>query len=192
MRRLLVTMTMLAAGVGGPAAAMSVPGAQGGGTTGSGTSGPGMTATTHGGTVPPGSPLGTPQQQTHPSVLPARGTRRTHFSLAFTLADTPGHRGVIESHYRLQVDRPARSRSACFAPAPEDVTNGNQGARVAVALSPPRYGWCRGLYTVRIFLARGPYCPAPREGQAPPPCPEFASQDIPVGRDTFLVGTHGR
>jgi hypothetical protein len=190
MRRLTVVIVVLAAGIGGSAAAMSVSGAQAGSDIGTGTSGPGATVTTRGGTKPPGPPTGIAQQQTHPSVLPVHGFRRSNFSVTFTLADAPGHRGVTESDYRIQVDRPARSRAACVAPTPASVTEGEQGARTVVALSPPRYGWCRGTYTVRIYLGRGPYCPASKEGQPPPPCPEFASQDLRVGQDTFVVTAH--
>ena len=188
MRPAIAALVVVVAGVSGAAAAVSVSGAQTGGNAGSGTAGPGTTATTPGATLPLGPPTGSPEQQTHPWVAPIHATRRSHVTVTLMLADAPGHRGVVESDYRLQVDRPAGSRVACIAPAPPMLTVGAQGARVAVALSPPRYGWCRGRYTVRVFLQRGPYCPPPQNGQPPQPCPEFASQDLQVGHSSFVVG----
>jgi hypothetical protein len=105
----------------------------------------------------------------------------------FTLSDGPGHQGVVERDYRVQVDQPAGSRVACAAAPPSNITSGAQGARVTVALLRPRYGWCRGTYVATVFLQRGPYCPAPQDGRPPQPCPQFASQDLQVGRSTFLV-----
>lgn len=137
--------------------------------------------------TPTGGPVGTTGQQTHPSLVPRRGTRRTRFSVRFTLADAPGHRGVMATSYRVQVDQPSSSRAACAAPGPRQVDSGTRGEQITEALPRPRYGWCRGSYTVRVFLQRGPYCPKPQDGQPPQPCPLFASQEIAVGTTRFTV-----
>jgi len=94
---------------------------------------------------------------------------------------------VIATGYRVQVDQPSSSRAACAAPGPPPVDRGTQGTSATVGLAPPRYGWCRGSYAVRVFLQRGPYCPKPQDGQPPQPCPLFASQEIPVGTTRFTV-----
>lgn len=138
-------------------------------------------------------PTGTPPQQTHPVVRPRHPTRRSRVAVRFTLTDAPGRHGAFESDYRVQVDRPARSRAACAATAaPRPVTSGAQGSRVTVALPAPAHGWCQGRYAVTVFLQRGPYCPKPQEGQPPQACPEFATQDLRVGRTTFVVGAPRR
>lgn len=190
MHRLPLALIAVTPAAGGVATAVSVAGAQAGGSTGSGTAKPGTTATTAPSSTSPspsGPPTGSDEQQTHPVVHPRRPTRRTRVSVRFTLSDAPGHEGVVESDYRVQVDQPAGSRAACAAGAPTDVTSGTQGDKVTVPLPPPRHGWCRGRYTVTVFLQRGPYCPAPQDGQPPQPCPEFASQDLQVGRARFSV-----
>lgn len=138
-------------------------------------------------TQPSGSATGTETQQTDPRVHPRRGTRRSRFTVRFTLRDAPGHHGVVASTYDIQVDRPRRSRAACAAPMPAAVTSGTQGSRISVALPRPRYGWCRGRYTVTIHWQTGPYCPPAQDGQPPPPCPLFASQDLRVGKAAFTV-----
>lgn len=193
MRRRTLPLMVVLAGVGGAATAVSIAGAPTSGGSGSGTAGPGTTVTAApGSTQPSGPPAGTAEQQTHPAVHPRRPTRRSHVSVQLTLSNAPGHQGVVESDYRIQVDQPPGSRVACAAAAPANVTGGTQGDRVTVPLPAPRYGWCRGKYTVTVFLQRGPYCPAPQNGQPPQPCPEFASQDLQVGRSTFLVRTPRR
>jgi len=146
-----------------------------------------------GDSAPTTYPTGAPAQQTHPVVRPHHPTRRSHVAVRFTLAEAPGRRGAFESDYRVQVDRPARSRAACAAAAaPRPVTSGAQGSRVTVALPAPSRGWCRGRYVVTVFLQRGPYCPKPQGGQPPQACPEFATQDLRVGRTTFVVGAPRR
>jgi hypothetical protein len=188
MRRPARPLIVLLAGLAGAAAGVSAAGAQAGGSAGSGTAGPATTVTAApGSTEPSGPPAGSPQQQTHPATQPRRPTRRSHITVRFTLSDAPGHQGVVESNYRIEVDQPAGSRAACAAAAPADVASGKQGDRVTVPLPPPRYGWCRGTYSATVVLQRGPYCPAPQDGQPPQPCPEFASRDVQVGRSTFLV-----
>jgi hypothetical protein len=178
------------AGAGGAVCAVSVAGAQAGGGSRSGTAGPGITVTAApGDTEPIGSSIGSAGQQTHPVVHPRHPTRRSHVSVQFALSDAPGHQGVAESDYRIQVDRPADSRPACAGAAPAKVTRGAQGDRVTVALDAPRSGWCRGRYTVTIFLQRGPYCPAPRDRQPPQPCPEFATRELQVWHRSFLLRT---
>ncbi len=134
-----------------------------------------------------GLPRGTAAQQTSPRVLPVTVRRRTAVRVIFTLADAPGHQGIFETAYRVQVDRPKGSRAACAAPAPPPVTGGARGERTRVALPGPRYGWCLGRYHVTVFEQRGPYCPQPAPGAMPQPCPLFASQDLDVGRAGFTV-----
>jgi hypothetical protein len=56
-----------------------------------------------------------------------------------------------------------------------------------VPLPAPRSGWCRERYRVTVFLQRGPYCPKPRPGEPPQPCPEFATQEIDTGEAHFTV-----
>ena len=185
MRSVIPVLIVVFAGVGGAATAVSTAGAQSGGGTRSGAVGPAMTATAMPGTTQP--PVGSSAQQTHPVVHPKRPTRRSHVSVRVTLSDAPGHEGVVESDYLIQVDQPIGSRAACAATAPPNVTSGTRGTRVSVALPSPRYGWCHGRYTATVFLQRGPYCPTPPAGQPPQPCPEFASRDLQVGRRTFVV-----
>lgn len=187
MRGLVIPIVVLA-GVGGAATAVSMAGVQDSGGSGSATAGPDTTLTaTPRVTQPSGPPKGSAEQQTHPVTHPRHPTRRSRGRVQFTLSDAPGHEGVVETDYRIQVDKPAGSRQACSAPAPANVTSGTQGARVTVALPAPPHGWCRGRYAVTVFLQRGPYCPLPQDGQPPQPCPEFASQDLQVGRSTFLI-----
>ena len=94
---------------------------------------------------------------------------------------------LTTTSYRIRVDRPARARAACTAPNPPIVDSGAQGDMASLPLPKPRHGWCRGRYTVTVFLQRGPYCPTPKDGQPPQPCPMFASQDLDVGQAGFTV-----
>lgn len=191
MHRLLCALIAVVAGLGG--AAVAVAGAQADGGSGTGTAAPGTTVTaTPSSTQPAGPPAGSSAQQTHPAVRPRHPTRRSHVSVQLTLSDAPGHHGTVQSDYRIQIDRPSGSRRACSAAAPANITRGTQGERITVALPSPRYGWCRGTYKVTVLLQRGPYCPAPEDGQPPQPCPAFASQDLRVGRSTFVVGAPRR
>jgi hypothetical protein len=185
MHRPLLTLMAVLAGAGGAVTAVSVAGAQPDTSSGSGTALPGTTAT--GTPAETGPPVAGTKQQTHPAVHPRHPARRSHVGVQFTLSDAPGHQGVVENGYRIQVDAPAGSRPACAAPAPPDVTSGTHGARVTVGLPHPRHGWCGGRYAVTIFLQRGPYCAAPQAGQPPQPCPLFASQELQVGRTAFVV-----
>jgi hypothetical protein len=129
-----------------------------------------------------GPPVGGAAAQTHPRVIPAAGVRHTSFGVVFTLRDQPGHRGVLATDYRVQVDA-----GACPPPAPAPVTSGVVGSPVRVPLPAPQQGWCPGRHAVTIFLQRGPYCPRPAAGQPPTPCPEFATQEIDVGTAHFTV-----
>lgn len=188
MRSGAIALIALLAGGAGVVSAVAVAGAQSSAGGGSGTAGPGTIVTPAPGVpAPSGPPVGSAQQQTHPVVRPRHGMRRSHFRLQFVLSDAPGHQGVTESEYRIAVDQPPRSRAACLAVSPADITSGAQGASVTVALRAPRYGWCRGVYTATVFLQRGPYCPPPQDGQPPQPCPEFATQDLQVGISRFTI-----
>jgi hypothetical protein len=140
-----------------------------------------------GATPQTGAAAGTAAQQTDPRVHPHRGTRRSRFSVRFTLRDAPGHQGVVAGEYTIRVDRPHGSRTACTAPRPETITSGARGSRISMALPRPRYGWCRGRYAVTVHWGRGPYCPPAQNGEPPPPCPLFASQDLEVGETSFSV-----
>jgi hypothetical protein len=138
--------------------------------------------------TPAGPPMGTAAEQTHPSVLPRRGHPHTRFTAGLTLAVSPGHSGVLSTDYRLQVSVKRRHGNArCSPPPPPILDAGSAGQRVHLALTAPESGWCVGRYTLTVLLQRGPYCPAPTPGQPPPPCPEFATQDLDVGHAGFLV-----
>jgi len=122
---------------------------------------------------------------TNPRVSPASGTRHTAFHLAFTLRSAPGHSGVSQTSYAFQVAQPKGSRAACAAAQPRAVVSGQAGQRRRVALPAPARGWCRGRYTVVVYLVSGPYCPAEHDQ----PCPEFATREQPAGRTSFRI--HG-
>lgn len=139
-----------------------------------------------------GSLTGTAGQQTHPYVRPRAGGPHAHFFLHLTLALAPGHAGVVANDYQLQVKvPPARPRARCSPPAPADIDSGMAHQSIRIGLTAPAAGWCRGQYTVTVFLQRGPYCPKPAPGQPPAPCPEFATQELGVGSTHFTV-TGGR
>lgn len=184
---------MLAGGAG--AGAAWALGQGGGGGTGSsvadggtGTVGTGRIVTAPS-TSPSGLPRGTAAEQTHPSVLPRTGGRRTHFVVRLTLADPPGHSGVLATGYRLVLTVPAkRSAARCSPAGPASIDAGIAHQVVRVPLATPAGGWCRGRHGLTVFLQRGPYCPTPAPGSPPPPCPEFAEQDLEVGSAHFTVG----
>ena len=125
-------------------------------------------------------------QRTHPSVRPATGGDRTTFRVRFTLRQTPGHTGVMETSYRVEVAPRRNAANSCWPTQPLAVTTGRKGQRVRVALPPPASGWCTGRYHVTVFLERGPYCPPPADGR-PQPCPEFATQELDTGETHFTV-----
>jgi hypothetical protein len=127
-------------------------------------------------------------ERTDPQVRPAFGGKPTVFTLTFTLRDAPGHEGVMAIEYRAQVTAPPGSASFCTAAQPPAIDSGTAGGLERIALAPPAGGWCRGTYIATVFLQRGPYCPAPAEGQPPTPCPEFATQDLDTGSTSFTVG----
>lgn len=130
-------------------------------------------------------------QQTDPRVQPRSGGPRTHFVAFFTVRDALGHRGVLASDYRLQVDAPKGARPSCAPPQPPIIAAGRQGTMARIALRAPAHGWCAGRHTVTVFLERGPYCPPPGTGKPPTPCPLFASQDLKVGAARFTVSRSG-
>jgi hypothetical protein len=145
-------------------------------------------AATSTGRSPAGPPSGTAAEQTHPSVLPRRGHRHTRFTAALTLADAPGHSGVLAIDYRLQLSLLRRHAfGRCSPPPPPILDTGSAGQRVHIRLIAPAAGWCVGRYALTVLLQRGPYCPAPTPGQQPPPCPEFATQERDVGHAGFVV-----
>lgn len=122
-------------------------------------------------------------ETTDPAVHPASGTATTVFRLAFTPRETPGHRGILDTSYRIDVAPPRGARAACVAGAPPVIDSGRAGQRRRVVLPPPRHGWCSGRYRVAVLLVQGPYCPP---GHASP-CPEFATRETPAGRTSFRV-----
>lgn len=134
-----------------------------------------------------GSPKASKSQQTHPRVRPRVGGRRTTFTLSFTLRQTPGHSGVMQTDYRVEISPRQRSPAACSPSQPAPITSGTAGEVVRLALAPPSHGWCARTYRVTVFLERGPYCPPPHSGGSPTPCPEFATQELDVGRARFRV-----
>ena len=135
-----------------------------------------------------GPPSGTAAEQTHPAVLPHTGHALTRFTARLTLADAPGHSGVLATDYRLALSI-ARKHFArrCLPPAPSNIDSGSAGQVVRIRLDAPAGGWCTGHYTLTVFLQRGPYCPKPAAGQPPTPCPEFATRELDVGQANFVV-----
>ena len=171
---------------GAVAVAQSGPGV---GSSGTGTVGPATTVTATSTTPAPArSRGGTAAEQTHPSVLPRTGDAHTRFTASLTLADGPGHSGVLATDYRLQLSA-ARKNIArrCLPEALTNIDSGSANQVVRIPLVGPAAGWCTGRYTLTVFLRRGPYCPAPAPGQPPPPCPEFATQELAVGDANFVV-----
>jgi len=151
----------------------------------------GAGAVSHAITDSAGPPKGAAGQQTDPHVRPRGGTPRTHFVAFFTVRDVLGHRGVLATDYRLQVDAPKGARASCAPPQPPIIATGRQGTVTRVALRAPAHGWCAGRHTVIVFLQRGPYCPPPAPGKPPTACPLFASQDLEVGAAQFTVSRSG-
>ncbi|MFL5822977.1 MAG: hypothetical protein ACJ764_05990 [Solirubrobacteraceae bacterium] len=125
-------------------------------------------------------------QRTHPRVRPHFGDSSTTFVLRFRLRQTPGHQGVMETSYNVQVAPHRRAADACWPDQPPPVTSGHQGQLVRLRLKPPDGGWCTGRFHVTVFLERGPYCPPSQDGQ-PRPCPEFATQEADTGETHFTV-----
>jgi hypothetical protein len=191
----LTVLTAILAGSGGVACAATIgQGRAGTGSSGTGTVGPGTTVNAGpgtGSTVPSGPPKGTPAEQTHPTMLPATGRAHTRFTVRLTLADTLGHSGVVASDYRLQLTTPAKTSASRCGPRtpPANIESGTAGEVLRIPLTAPTSGWCAGRYQLTVFLQRGPYCPPPAAGQPPPPCPEFASQELDVGETSFTITT---
>lgn len=184
--RLSVLAAVLAAGVGAGGACALGQGGVGSSVTGTVRPGTIVTATS----TPAGPPKGTVTEQTHPSVLPRTGGARTRFAVRLTLADAPGHTGVLATAYRLQLSVPAKHAiSRCSPAAPTNIDSGIARRVVRVALIEPTAGWCTGRYTLTVLLQRGPYCPKPSAGAPPTPCPEFAERDLNVGEAHFIVTT---
>lgn len=159
------------------------------GSSGTGTVGPGSVVTaTSTPLTPGGPPMGTVAEQTHPSVLPRAGRADTRFTASLTLADAPGHSGVLATDYRLQLSVKRKQVAArCLPPTPPNIDSGSANQVVHVPLTAPESRWCVGRYMLTVFLQRGPYCPASTPGQPPPPCPEFATQELDVGHASFVV-----
>jgi hypothetical protein len=184
----VVASALATAGGAGSAAALAQRGG-GVGSSGTGTVGPATTVSaTSTAPTSTGPPKGTAAQQTHPSVRPRVGRAHTRFVVRLTLADAPGHVGVLASDYRLQLIVPrARRVSRCSPAALANIDSGTAHQTVRIALIAPAAGWCTGRYTLSVFLQRGPYCLAPAPGQPPAPCPEFATQEHGVGNTHFTV-----
>lgn len=126
-------------------------------------------------------------EQTHPRVRPAEGGRHTSFTLSFTVRQSLGHAGVVATDYRVQASPVRPARASCSPSQPVPISSGSPGQVIRLALHPPPAGWCKRQYAVTVFLQRGPYCPPPTAGQPPPPCPEFATQDLDTGEARFTV-----
>lgn len=126
-------------------------------------------------------------EQTHPRVHPGEGGRHTSFTLSFTARQNLGHAGVVATDYRVQVSPVRPAGASCWPLQPVPISSGSPGQVIRLRLHPPRPGWCNRRYTVTVFLQRGPYCPPPTTGQPPPPCPEFATQDLDTGQVNFTV-----
>lgn len=189
-----VLASVLAAAGGAGCGAALAQGGGGVGTVGTGTVGTGTVgpATTVTGTSTPPAPIGPPKgtaaEQTHPSVSPRLGRAHTRFVARLTLANAPGHAGVLATDYRLQLTAPrGKPVSRCSPAPPMNIDSGVAGQTVRLTLAAPAAGWCTGRYTLTVFLQRGPYCPPPAPGQPPPPCPEFATQELDVGTAHFTV-----
>jgi hypothetical protein len=180
---------VLAAGVGAGGAVALAQSGPGVGSSGTGTVGPGTIVTATSTTpAPAGPPTGTAAEQTHPSVLPRTGRAHTRFTASLTLADAPGHSGVLATDYRLQLSAAQQHVARrCLPPTAPNIDSGTANQVVRIPLTGPAAGWCTGRYTLTVFLQRGPYCPAPTPGQPPPPCPEFATQELDVGHANFVV-----
>jgi hypothetical protein len=161
------------------------------GSAGSGSSGPGTVVSSGpagGGAGVSGPPKGAPAEQTHPAVVPRSGSAQTRFTVRLRLASAPGHVGVVATDYRLLLTAPHPPHARCRpARPPASIQSGVKGQIVGVGLSVPSRGWCAGRYRLTVFLQRGPYCQASVAGAPPPPCPEFASQDVDVGEADFIV-----
>jgi hypothetical protein len=180
---------ILAAGVAAFGAIALAQNGAGVGSSGTGTVGPGTVVTATSTTrTPAGPPMGTAAEQTHPSVFPRAGRAHTRFTASLTLADAPGHSGVLATDYRLQLSvKRKHVARRCSPPTPPNIDSGSGNQLVRIPLTAPESGWCVGRYTLTVFLQRGPYCPAPTPGQPPPPCPEFATQELDVGHANFVV-----
>jgi hypothetical protein len=139
-----------------------------------------------------GSAVHSASEGTDPHVRPAYGQGSTVFILTFTLRETPGHEGVMQTGYRVAVAAAPGSAASCAAGQPAALDSGAAGELRALALTPPSGGWCRGTYQVSVLLQQGPYCPPPQEGGQPVPCPEFATRDLDTGSTVFTVGPAGQ
>lgn len=135
---------------------------------------------------------GSAGQQTHPAVVPRTGHAHTRFIVRMTLADAPGHAGVLATDYRLQLSAPrGRTNRTCLPGPLANIDSGLAHQVVRIGLRAPVGGWCTGRYTLTVFLQRGPYCPKPVPGQPPTACPEFATQELDVGQASFSVTGRG-
>jgi hypothetical protein len=127
------------------------------------------------------------EEQTRPRVQPSRGRRQTIFAVLFTLREEPGHHGALAVAYRIAVSGPPHRSSSCAPPQPPAIEEGAAATVTRVRLPSPAPGWCAGRYRVTVYLERGPYCPPPAQGQPPPPCPLFATQELDTGEAGFVV-----
>src|ERR1022692_4703945 len=136
----VLVLGVLAAGGGAVALAQGGPG---GGSSGTGTVGPGTTVTATSTTpAPAGPPSGTAAEQTHPSVLPRTGRAHTRFTASLTLADAPGHSGVLATDYRLQLSAEQKHVARrCLPAAPPNIDSGAANQVVRIPLTGPAAGW---------------------------------------------------
>lgn len=132
--------------------------------------------------------------QTHPSVAPRIGHRRSTFELTFTLAQAPGRAGLMDTYYREVVSPPAHAPQSCSTTQPPAVLSGAQDATVKLPLRAPARGWCKGRYDVTVFLQHTSSCGPPLDGAALIICPEstgpvpvFPVADLDTGQAHFTV-----
>ena len=131
----------------------------------------------------PAYPPAADDEQTDPRVRPAEGRRHSDFVLRFTVRTAPGHEGVYETSYLVEVRPPSGAAARCTPPAQPAITEGSPGERRRVPLDPPARGWCRGRHRVTVLLERGPYCPEGSEQ----PCPKFPTTVEDAGHTRFVV-----
>jgi hypothetical protein len=136
----------------------------------------------------PPTPVVPPSEQTHPLVRPAVGGPRRVFTLRFTRRVDPGTSEGESLAYEVELSRPDGGGARCLSDSPEATGEGEVGERVAVALRPPRAGWCRGRYVATVYLERRPACQGPptaprRDAIA---CPLFIAL-APTGSAGFRV-----
>ncbi len=108
-----------------------------------------------------GTATATSQQQTHPSVSPRVGGKRTTYTVSFTMQQTPRRVGTLRSYYRVEVSPPAHAGSSCTPAQPGPITSGTAGSMSRVRLHPTARSWCAGRYHVTVFWQSFSSCGPP-------------------------------